>query len=190
MQFTNFFVTLLLTSAVAAKGNKTTTKTVSDKSLCKQMASLEATVSLAANTTKLDAKLKNNATKIAAFEAKASTAATDLATMQANTTLVSTCAVIAASDKVQNTCESMTELSKVVALAANTTKLAEKAKNNETKIAAYHAMASTAATKLATLNANTTLTEACATITTAKEAKKAAKANSTSGKSIASRYFT
>jgi hypothetical protein len=71
MQLTNLFFTLLLSTAVVAKGNKTT-KAVTDKSLCKEMATLEKTVALAANTTKLDAKAKGNATKIAEFQAKAS----------------------------------------------------------------------------------------------------------------------
>jgi hypothetical protein len=63
MQFTSLFVSLLLSTAVAAKGNKTT-KAVSDKSLCKEMESLTKLVDLASNTTELDAKAKNNATKV------------------------------------------------------------------------------------------------------------------------------
>jgi hypothetical protein len=39
MQFTSILVSLLLSTAVVAKGNKTT-KAVTDKSLCKEMASL------------------------------------------------------------------------------------------------------------------------------------------------------
>jgi hypothetical protein len=73
MQFTNLFFSLLLTTVVAAKG-KNETKGVTDKTLCKEMASLTKLVDLAANTTKLDAKEKNNATKIAEIQAKASTA--------------------------------------------------------------------------------------------------------------------
>jgi hypothetical protein len=73
MQFANVFVSLLLTTAVAAKG-KNETKAVTDKSLCKEMASLTKLVDLAANTTRLDAKEKSNATKIAEIQAKASTA--------------------------------------------------------------------------------------------------------------------
>lgn len=178
MQFTNIFLSLLLSTAVVAKGNKTT-KAVTDKSLCKEMASLEKTVALAANTTKLAEKEKNNATKIAEFEAKASTAATDLATMQSNATLVSTCAVISAAQATENDCEDMTDLQKIIDLAANTTKLAEKANNNATKIAAYQAKASAASVKLATLSSNTTLTDACATMKSAKAEAKAAKGNST-----------
>lgn len=75
MQLTSLFVSLLLTTVVAAKG-KNETKAVTDKSLCKEMASLTKLVALAANTTKLDEKEKNNATKIAEVQAKASTAGT------------------------------------------------------------------------------------------------------------------
>jgi hypothetical protein len=77
IQLTSIFFTLLLSTAVVAKGNKTT-KAVTDKSLCKEMASLEKTVAPAANTTKLEAKTKNNATKIADFQAKGSEAAKPL----------------------------------------------------------------------------------------------------------------
>ncbi len=132
------------------------------------MAALTSLVSLASNTTKLEAKTKNNATKIAEIQAKASTAATDLATMQANTTLVSTCAVIASAQKTEDTCDKMDTLSKLVSLAANTTKLDAKTNGNATKAAEIQAKASTAATQLADLQSNTTLTDACATIKTAK----------------------
>ncbi|RDW84959.1 hypothetical protein BP6252_02549 [Coleophoma cylindrospora] len=186
MQFSSIFLTLLAATAVAAKGHNGTTKAVTDKSLCKQMAKLQDTVDLAANTTKLDAKLKNNATKIADFEAKASAAATTLQTMQSNTTLVSTCAVIAAANKVADTCDNMKEIEKNMALAANTTKLDSKFKGNATKIAEFQAKVSAQATKLDTLNSNATLTSACSAISASAAAKKAAKASATSSSSTAS----
>lgn len=50
MQFKNLIISLLI-SSVVAKGSKngTSTKAVTDKSLCKEMASLEKTVNLAAS---------------------------------------------------------------------------------------------------------------------------------------------
>lgn len=171
MQLTNIFFTLLLSTAVAAKGNKTT-KAVTDKSLCKEMASLEKTVALAANTTKLDAKAKGNTTKIAEFQAKASTAATTLATMQTNTTLVSTCAVIAAAEDTKDACSKMASLEKLVSIAANTTKVDKETKGNATKAAALQSKASAAAVKLADMQTNTTLTDACTSLKSAKEATK------------------
>lgn len=74
MQITNLLYTVLLSTAVLAKGNKTM-QAVTDKSLCRGMVHLEKIVALAANTTELEAKTKNNATKIADFKAKVSTAA-------------------------------------------------------------------------------------------------------------------
>jgi predicted nucleic acid-binding Zn-ribbon protein len=174
MQFTSIFVSLLLSTAVVAKSNSTT-KAVSDKSLCREMASLNKLVALAANTTKLDEKAKNNATKIAEIQAKASDAATQLSTMTSNATLVSTCAVIDAAEKTQNTCDEMNSLQKLVTLASNETALADKAKNNATKIAALEAKASTAATKLQTMTTNTTLVSACSAIASSKAAAKAEK---------------
>lgn len=69
MHFTSLFLSLLLSTAVAAKGNKTS-KAVTDKSLCKEMASLTKLVDLASNTTKLEEKAKNNATKVCHFRIK------------------------------------------------------------------------------------------------------------------------
>jgi len=107
MQFTSLFVSLLLSSAVMAKGNKT--KAVTDKSICNDMAKLTKLVDLAANTTKLEDKTNNNATKIAEIQAKASAASTQLTTMESNATLTSTCAVIAAAEKVEDDCDDMAE---------------------------------------------------------------------------------
>jgi ABC-type enterochelin transport system substrate-binding protein len=99
--------------------------------------------------------------------------------MQSNITLVSNCAVIAAAEKTENTCDDMEDLQQLVTLAANETELANKAKNNATKIAALQAKASEASVKLTSLEANMTLTSACTSIKTAKEAAKAEKSNST-----------
>lgn len=171
MLFTNLLVSFLLSSVVYAKGNKTT-KAVTDKSLCKEMASLTKLIDLASNTTKLDTKTHSNATKVAEIQAKASDASTKLATMQSNTTLVSTCAVISAAQATEDDCKSIKSMQNLVDLAGNTTALASKTKNNETKMAAIQAKASSAATKLATLTSNTTLTDACSTIAAKKAAEK------------------
>lgn len=73
MQPTNILFTLFLSIAMVAKGNKTM-KAVTDNSLCREMVQFVKTVAFAPNTTKLEAKIKNNGTKIAEFQAKASTA--------------------------------------------------------------------------------------------------------------------
>jgi len=174
MQFTSLFVSLLLSTAVYAKGNKTT-KAVTDKSLCKEMAGLTKLVDLAANTTKLDAVTKGNATKAAALSAKASSAATQLSTMQSNTTLVSTCAVIDAAETTKSQCQAISAMQKLVKLAGNDTALTTKAKGNETKVAAFKAKASEVATKLQTMTSNTTLTDACSAIASQKQADKDSK---------------
>ena len=193
MQLTNLFVSLLLTTAVAAKGkNGTSTKAVTDKSQCKEIQALTKIINLAANETKLADKTDNNATLIAEFQAKASTAATTLATMESNTTLVSTCNVIAAAERTEDDCEDMTSMEKLIALAANETALAAKTKNNATKAEAIQAKASAASTKLATLQANTTLTDTCSTMAADKAANKAAKqaAQSSSSSSAAAASST
>jgi hypothetical protein len=169
MQISSFVLTLLLSTAVAAKGHNGTT---SESSQCKQIVKLQSLVDLAANTTKLADKTNNNATKIADIQAKASAASTQLTTLTSNSTLVSDCAVIDAAEQTKDTCAEMKELQKYITMASNSTKVATKTDNNATKIAEVAAKASAAQTKLDTLNSNTTLVDACTAIKTEKEAKK------------------
>ena len=158
MKFTAAFVLALAGSAMA----KNKTGSTSTKSQCKQMAKLTALVDLASNTTALAAKTDNNATKIDAIQAKASDAATSLAALSTNSTLVAACAQIAAVDDMDDACSSMAKFESLIALAANTTALDSKTKNNATKAASIMAKASSAATKLDALASNTTLTQYCA----------------------------
>ncbi|ATZ54499.1 hypothetical protein BCIN_10g04980 [Botrytis cinerea B05.10] len=171
MQFSAVFLSLLAATAVVAKGNST--KPVTDKSLCKEMNKLEKLVDQAQNTTKLASKTNNNQTKIDNIVAKASAAAIQLDAMQANTTLVSTCAVIDAAQMTKKQCNKMEDLQKTIDTAGNSTKLAAKTKGNATKEAEYQAKATKAQTKLAEMTSNTTLVDACSALQTEKEAKKA-----------------
>jgi hypothetical protein len=127
---------------------------------CASMASMEKLAALVANTTALDAKAKNNATKIAAIQAKVSAQASMLSTMQANTTLTTFCSV----ENTKATCNKMASMQKEIALAANTTALDKKFKNNATKIADFQAKAAKIQTKLDAMTSNTTLTDACASL--------------------------
>jgi ABC-type enterochelin transport system substrate-binding protein len=136
------------------------------------MAGLTKLVSLASNTTKLDDVTKNNATKIAEIQAKASSASKQLTTLQSNTTLVSECATIDAAQKTAEDCHEMKSMQKLISLASNTTKLDDVTKNNATKIAEIQAKASTVATKLKTLTSNTTLVSACSAIASSKASEK------------------
>ncbi|TGO30546.1 hypothetical protein BPAE_0005g00370 [Botrytis paeoniae] len=171
MQFSTVFLSLLAATAVVAKGNST--KPITDKSLCKEMNKLEKLVDQAQNTTKLASKTNNNQTKIDSIVAKASAAAVQLDAMQANTTLVSTCAVIDAAQTTKKQCNKMEDLQKTIDTASNSTKLAAKTKGNATKEAEYQAKATKAQTKLAEMTSNTTLVDACSALQTEKEAKQA-----------------
>lgn len=101
MQFSNLFVTFLLSAAVSAAPNKGNDKAVSGhnhkangthvdsvKQQCNQIQSLSALVSIASNTTKLDKITHDNATKVADIQAKAAAAQTKLTTMESNSTLM------------------------------------------------------------------------------------------------------
>jgi len=162
MHLQSFVFSLLLATSVAAKGNKThETKTLSEMGECKEMVRLNALVDLASNTTKLDKVTKNNATKIAEIQAKASTASTTLKTLQSNSTLVSACAVIDAQEAEDDSCQETFALQRFVKFAANSTAVATATKNNATKIANIQLEASKAASKLQTLTSNSTLQAAC-----------------------------
>lgn len=98
MQFSNLFITLLLSTAVAAapKGDKekegvskaATNGTESVKSQCHKIEKYTEIIALAKNQTALDAKAKGNATKAADLTTKAAEAQTKLATLEANSTLL------------------------------------------------------------------------------------------------------
>jgi hypothetical protein len=172
MHFQSLVISLLLATSVAAKGNKThETKTLSEKGECKEMTKLNALVELAANTTRLDRVTKNNATKIAEIQAKASTASTTLQTLQSNSTLMAACAVIDAQEAEDNGCQETFALQRFVKFAANSTAVATATNNNATKIADIQLKASKAAAKLVTLTSNSTLQADCPAVMQKDECK-------------------
>jgi len=190
MQISSLFLSLLLSSTVIAKENKTE----SEKGECREINSLTKLVSLASNETELAAKTNNNATKIAEIQSKASDASVQLSTLTANATLMADCAVIDAADATEEECGKMAGLQKLVKLSSNETALAEKTNNNATKIAAIQAKASEAATELSTMTSNTTLVNSCSAITASKTSenadKKGAKAESSSSASASAAAST
>jgi hypothetical protein len=95
--------------------------------------------------------------------------------MQANTTLVSNCAVISAAQDTEDSCSEVKSLQKSVDLAANQTALENEAKGNATKIAALQSKVFAAATKLTIMTSNTTLVSACSAIAVTKAEEKATK---------------
>jgi hypothetical protein len=172
MHFQSLVVSLLLATSVAAKGNEIeSTKAVSESGQCKEMVKLNKLIELASNTTKLDAITKNNATKIAEIQAKASTASTTLKTLESNSTLMSACAVIDAQAAENDQCQETFALQRFVRFAANSTAVATATKNNATKIAKIQSEASKASTKLQTLTSNSTLQSACPAVMQKDECK-------------------
>ena len=153
----------------ARKGGKNGTRGNSVHSQCRQIARLTKITELAANQTKLDAKLaagKLNQTEIDAIKAKAAKATTTLATMTSNATLVSECAVISAHQKVVGQCQKLKQLTKLANLANNVTAKAAwvaKKKLNDTQLARFDEKIANASTKLTEMQSNTTLTDLCTT---------------------------
>ncbi|OIW27230.1 hypothetical protein CONLIGDRAFT_633564, partial [Coniochaeta ligniaria NRRL 30616] len=142
---------LALPSLILAKGHNSTSTT----SQCKEIARLTSLMDLASNATKLASATHDNSTKASAIQAKASAAATTLATLQTNTTLTALCDVVFASEATKASCQTMAKLEKEAAKAANAT-ASDKVK---TKAAAQ-------ANELAALQGNATLTTFCAGLKT------------------------
>lgn len=174
MKFSSVFV-LGLAGLVAAKGDKGNSTGTSTKSQCKQVAKLTAITDLAANTTKLAEKTKNNATKIAEFQAKASTAATQLSTLSSNATLMTACNVIFAQEDMVQSCEQMDEIQKANEIINNATLLAKITDNNATKADKFKAKVAAKAADLSALQSNTTLTAFCAGVNDKATCKSMAK---------------
>jgi hypothetical protein len=135
---------------------------------CRQMSKMVQLTELAANQTKLDAlvsKGKLNATEVQTIKDKAANATTTLKTLQANSTLVDECNVVAASQMVKAQCKAMKKLAKTAALASNTTAMdaaVAKKKLNDTQVTKFKEQISKAQTKLQEMQSNTTLTDLCA----------------------------
>ncbi|KAF2249197.1 hypothetical protein BU26DRAFT_505266 [Trematosphaeria pertusa] len=177
----------------ARKGGKNgTTNGNSVNKACRKMAKLEKLTALAANQTKLDAmvaKGKLNQTEVDAIKAKAANVTSELQTMQANTTLVSTCLVVDAHQKVVGECKQMNKLTKLAALANNQTAMdAFMQKKNITDMTKLQAKIANATTKLKTLQSNTTLTNLCTQLDQQKGAASdgTAAASGTAGSAAAS----
>jgi hypothetical protein len=135
---------------------------------CRQMSKMVQLTELAANQTKLDilvSKGKLNATEVQVIKDKAANATMTLKTLQANSTLVDECNVVAASQMVRAQCKAMKKLAKTAALGSNTTAIdafVAKKKLNDTQVTKFKEQISKAQTKLQEMQSNTTLTDLCA----------------------------
>jgi hypothetical protein len=147
------------------QGNSTTaqhgTHANSTMAQCREVAQLTHLVDLANNQTRLDKVAHSNATKEAALKAKAATAATKLATLQSNATLMATCNQVFAAEQMRASCARMAALERLARLVANATALDAATKNNATKAAALKAKAAAEAGTLSSLQGNATLTQFC-----------------------------
>jgi hypothetical protein len=175
MQITALLTTLLLTSAVAARGGDGN----SIKSQCRQIEKLTKVVETANDPTLLEQKAEGNATKVEKLKAKAAEATTQLTTLQSNQTLTDACAQIFAVEDMEDDCQSINKLQKTVDIAGNQTALDLKTEGNATKAAEFQAKAATAAEKLSTLAANETLQQFCAARATASDCQKISKLQNT-----------
>lgn len=141
----------------------------STKSMCSEMQQLMHLAKIAGNDTAAAAftAKANNVTNAAD---KLKSATTKLASMSSNTTLVAECATIDATEETKSQCKKMEKLTKLAAVAKNSTAMQEimsKAKNSTKEMDAING----AAAKLATMSGNSTLTDLCAAEKAAKSSK-------------------
>lgn len=178
MKFTSAIVLTLAGFAVAKGGNNKAADNAngtSTKAQCKQVEKLTFLTDVAANTTKLDKITKGNATKAAEFQAKASSAAGELQTLQSNATLMGECNTIFAAQKMAQQCGEMASIEEAQKIVANQTKLDKITKGNTTKADDFKAKVAAKADTLTQLQANTTLTTYCSSLDTKAACKTMAK---------------
>lgn len=142
--------------------------------------------------------LVNNSTKFASFTShhnltaaqqtklkdEAANATTKLNTLKSNSTLVSECATIDASSKLQAQCKEMSRLTKITDLANNATALADlQSKHNLTaaQVDKIKDEAANATTKLNAMKSNSTLVSACNDLKAENNGAGTATASATAG---------
>ncbi|KAK8005940.1 hypothetical protein PG991_012237 [Apiospora marii] len=135
-----------------------------EKGQCGKMKFAEKMIAMAGNDTMLQAKFKNNQTKIDDFKTKATAAKADLAAMQGNATLTSFCSV----QDTKQECRKMASMQKQEAMAKNQTWLDAKFKGDETKIKAFQDKAAKGQAQLDAMMKNSTLMDTCKTLTQAQ----------------------
>ncbi|KAK0706622.1 hypothetical protein B0T26DRAFT_621578, partial [Lasiosphaeria miniovina] len=142
------------------------TGATSTKAQCRQVARLTELASLAANQTRLDEVSKGNATRADALKAKATDGAAQLATLQANSTLMAVCDQVFAAEAMEDACGQLQRMEKLAAVTANATALDLRTDGNATKANALKAKVTADADQLAALQGNATLTAFCAGLDT------------------------
>lgn len=143
-----------------------TTGATSTKAQCRQVARLTELASLAANQTKLDEVSKGNATRADALKAKAADGAAQLATLQANSTLMAVCDQVFAAEAMEDACGRLQRMEKLAGVVANATALDLRTDGNATKSDALKAKVAADADQLTALQSNATLTAFCAGLDT------------------------
>lgn len=158
MQITALAVSLLLVGAHA--------QGLSDKNTiegqCKKITRLARITSLAANDTQLAEKFGPDQARIDDFKAQAPEAARMLQELRANATLAQACPPIFAAQADGERCKDMQQLEETMFLAANETELRLELEDDPARLAEFREKLPARQAKLATMQANGTLTTFCA----------------------------
>ncbi len=162
-----FLAVLMLAAAgyAVAEGDHhhgRTKNSLSVKDQCKEVADLNAINAILANQTKLEKFSHGNANRTAELKAKASSKATQLAPILANSTTIATCNQIFAVRATENDCHELHRLQHHADIAANQTKLDHFSHGNTSRADALKADVAAKAATLSALSSNATLTAFCA----------------------------
>lgn len=128
---------------------------------CAKLLKLQHFLKFAANSTAVSQSAENNSTRISEIAAEATKSAGELQQLQSNATFVNLCFIVDAHVKERHECEEIKDLGRFISFANNSTALAEKTNNNETRINEIQAEAQRAAARLAQLQSNGTLVFDC-----------------------------
>jgi hypothetical protein len=132
-----------------------------EKKLEQDCFGLEHFLKFASNSTEVSNTSKNNSTKASEIATEVSSSATKLQQLQSNSTLVALCLIVDAHEREKHECEEIEKLETLIKLASNDTGLADKTKNNATRIGENKAESSKFAARLAEFQNNATLVSDC-----------------------------
>jgi hypothetical protein len=129
---------------------------------CFELLKLEHFLKFASNSTEVSNTTKNNGTRVRGIAAEVLSSATKLQQLRSNSTLVALCLIADAHEREKHECEEIKKLEKLIKLAGNDSALADKTKNNVTRIGEIKAESSKFTARLAELQNNATFVSDCA----------------------------
>ncbi|KAI9643018.1 hypothetical protein NHQ30_008753 [Ciborinia camelliae] len=159
MQYSTLFVSLFLSTAVAAQGFEA----YAEEQVCRRIIGLNAFIQAVHNQTKLDSVTEKNATLAKEIQSKAVEMTTLVNGLESNTTLMAHCAPIISAVN-NDLCTQQFLLQNFVDFASNETLVNLAVAGNKTKFESIELIALVADNTIEEFQANATMQAACAPV--------------------------